>query len=93
MAILTFDTLKFANNSKRWVCHRNMPKRKPPLCRRRCNQSKELATKEDLKSGFKDLEMKLGNRFEKLMGEKLVLKWMLGILIAGVISLVLKAYF
>jgi len=45
-----------------------------------------LATKEDL-------EMKLDTRFEKLMGEMLLLKWMMGILIAGVISLVLKAFF
>jgi len=53
----------------------------------------ELATKEDLKSGLKDLEMNLATRFEKLMGEMLLLKWMLGILIAGVISLVLKTVF
>ena len=53
----------------------------------------KLATKEDLKNGLKDLEIKLDTRFEKLMGEMVLLKWMLGILIAGVISLVLKAFF
>lgn len=51
-----------------------------------------LATKEDL-NGLKDLEMKLDTRSEKLMGEMVLFKWMLRILIAGVISLVLKAFF
>ncbi len=52
-----------------------------------------LATKEDSKNGLKDLETKLDTRFEKLMGEMVLFKWMLRILIAGVISLVLKAFF
>lgn len=54
---------------------------------------KELATKEDLRSGLSQLEMKLDTRFEKVLGEIVLLKWMLGILIAGVVSLIIKSWF
>jgi hypothetical protein len=32
-------------------------------------------------------------RFAEMKGEILVLKWMLGVIVAGVIALVLKAFF
>jgi hypothetical protein len=94
MASLTFDTLKFANKLKAaGVPPEQAEAEAAALSEVLEINLKELATKEDLKSGLKDLEMKLDTRFEKLMGEMLLLKWMLGILIAGVISLVLKAFF
>lgn len=94
MATLTFDTLKFANKLKAaGVPPEQAEAEAAALSEVLEVNLKELATKEDLKSGLKDLEMKLDTRFEKLMGEMLLLKWMLGILIAGVISLVLKAFF
>lgn len=94
MATLTFDTLKFANKLKAaGVPPEQAEAEAAALSEVLEVNLKELATKEDLKSGLKDLEMKLDTRFEKLMGEMLLLKCMLGILIAGVISLVLKAFF
>jgi hypothetical protein len=54
---------------------------------------KELATKEGLKSGLNQLETKLDARFKKVLGEIGLLKWMLGILIAGVVSLIIKSLF
>ncbi|MGH7963983.1 MAG: coiled-coil domain-containing protein [Candidatus Binatia bacterium] len=48
-----------------------------------------LATKHDLK----ELELKIDNRLESVKGELALLKWMIGVLLAGVVSLVLKAFF
>ena len=49
----------------------------------------ELATKQDLRA----LEMKLEARFEALKGEMTLIKWMLGLLLGGVLALILKAFF
>jgi hypothetical protein len=49
----------------------------------------ELATKGDLK----ELELRLENKLESLKGELTLLKWMIGFIFAGVISLILKAFF
>jgi hypothetical protein len=46
-------------------------------------------TKRDLK----ELELKMDNKFESMKGELTLLKWMVGVLLAGVVSLVLKAFF
>jgi hypothetical protein len=94
MATLTFDTLKFANKLKA----AGVPPEQAEVEAAALSEVlevnlKELATKEDLKNSLKELEMKLDARFEKLMGETLLMKWVLGILIAGVISLILKSFF
>jgi len=49
----------------------------------------ELSTKHDLK----ELELRMENKFESIRGELVLLKWMMGFLLAGVISLILKAFF
>lgn len=56
----------------------------------------ELATRYDLK----ELDLKIDNKLESIKGEiNLVMgeinsvKWMMGILLAGVVSLILKAFF
>ena len=46
-----------------------------------------------LRHEMKELELRIDTRFEKVHGEMLLMKWMLGLLIAGVASLVLKAFF
>ena len=94
MATLTFDTLKFANKLKAaGVPPEQAEAEAAALSEVLEVNLKELATKEDLKNSLKELKMKLDTRFEKLMGETLLMKWMLGILIAGVISLILKSFF
>jgi hypothetical protein len=50
---------------------------------------KSLASKADMR----ELELKIDTRFEKLSGEMTLLKWMLGLVIAGIIALILKSYF
>ena len=49
----------------------------------------QLATKQDLN----EFELKIENRFEAIKGEINLLKWMIGLLLAGVLSLILKAFF
>jgi len=98
MASLTFDTLKFANKLKAAGVPPEQAEAEAVVLSEVLEVNlKDLATKEDLKSGLKELEMTVTSRFdscfEKIMGEILLLKWMLGILIAGVISLILKAFF
>jgi len=90
MAPLTFDTLRFANKLKAaGVPPEHAEAEAAALSEVLEVNLKELATKDDLKT----LEMKLDGRFERLMGEITLLKWMLGILIAGVVSLILKSFF
>ncbi len=49
----------------------------------------ELATRRDLDR----LEAKLDRLEMKLAGETTLIKWMLGILLGGIIALILKAFF
>jgi uncharacterized coiled-coil DUF342 family protein len=55
-----------------------------------------LATKGDiheLKRDLEALELKVENKLIRIARELMLVKWMLGILLAGVLSLVLKAFF
>jgi len=54
---------------------------------------KEFVTKKHLSHELRDLEQRINNRFERIDGELKLKSWMLGVLLAGVISLVLKAFF
>ena len=49
----------------------------------------DLATKRDISELRRDIDV----RFERIDGELKLNRWMLGILIAGVMSLVLKSFF
>jgi hypothetical protein len=49
----------------------------------------DLVTKRDISKLRRDIDV----RFERLDGELKLNRWMLGILIAGVMSLVLKSFF
>ena len=49
----------------------------------------ELATRHDLK----ETELKIDNKLETIKGELNLLKWMIGVLLAGVVSLILKSFF
>jgi hypothetical protein len=55
------------------------------------HEIKELET--GLRHEMKERELRIDTRFEKVHGEILLMKWMLGLLIAGVASLILKAFF
>lgn len=42
---------------------------------------------------MRELELRMDARFEKVFGEMTLLKWMFGLQIAGIVALILKAYF
>lgn len=52
-----------------------------------------LEVKHELKADIASLEARLENRLVCVEGEMKLIKWMMGILLAGVMSLVLKAFF
>ena len=49
----------------------------------------EIATKRDIER----LEAKLDTRFERIDGELRLNRWMLGLMLAGLVSLILKAFY
>ena len=49
----------------------------------------DLATKRDIR----ELELQMETRFEQIRGELTLMRWMLGILLGGVITLIIKEYF
>ncbi|MBF0539439.1 MAG: hypothetical protein HQL03_14425 [Nitrospirae bacterium] len=64
---------------------------------------RELATKEDiskvkeeitrLKEEVLKVESRLSERIVKLDGEFTLVKWMIGVVLAGIVSLIMKAFF
>ncbi|MEQ1621634.1 MAG: hypothetical protein ABL919_09520 [Methylococcales bacterium] len=52
-----------------------------------------LVTKHDLIETKNEIKADMNVRFERIDGELKLNRWMLGVLLAGVISLVLKAFF
>lgn len=51
--------------------------------------SSDVATGRDIER----LDARMENRFERLDGELRLVRWMLGIVLAGVLSLILEAFF
>jgi len=52
-----------------------------------------LVTKHDLTEAKNEIKADMKVRFKRIDGELKLNRWMLGVLLAGVISLVLKAFF
>lgn len=88
MASITFDTHKFIRRLR----ESGMPEAQAKALSdafREAQGEAELATKHDidlLKRDLKELET-------RLVGELTLLKWMLGLLLGGVLALILKAFF
>ncbi|TNV92708.1 DUF1640 domain-containing protein [Xylella fastidiosa] len=102
MTSVAFDTLKFANRLKTAgvpaahaeaeaealaeVLEINLQ----GLAESESKNGKALARLEaDMKEGF----AQVNTRFAEIKGEMLLLKWMLGVLVAGVAALIIKAFF
>jgi hypothetical protein len=94
MTAITFDTLKFANKLKlAGVPDKQAEAEAEALSEVLEINLKELATKQDIRLEVRDLEHRLDARFERIDGELKLTRWMLGVMLAGVMSLVLKAFF
>ena len=84
---MTFDTLKFANKLKSaGVPDKQAEAEAEALSEVLEINLKELVTKEHL-------DIKLQQELAPIRTDLAVIKWMIGLMLAGVISLVLKAFF
>ncbi|MEO5374540.1 MAG: CCDC90 family protein [Alphaproteobacteria bacterium] len=106
MAAITFDTLKFVHRLRDAGIAEPQAEAIAEAFKDASGDA-ELATRSDIarleastKADIKDVrgEMGLGfsrvqAEFAKLQGEVNLLKWMMGIVLAGILSLVLRAFF
>ena len=88
MATITFDTLKFVRKLESAGFSMNQAEAVADAFRDASSEA-ELASKRDIR----ELELKIESRFEQVKGELTLIKWMLGIMLGGVMALVLKAFF
>lgn len=88
MATITFDTLKFVEKLKAGGIPEEQAKAISEAFRDASGDA-DLATKRDIR----ELELKMETRFEQIRGELTLMRWMLGILLGGVIALIIKAFF
>jgi hypothetical protein len=88
MATITFDTHKFIRKLESAGFTTDQAEAVADAFRDASGEA-DLATKRDIR----ELELKIENRFEQIKGELTLIKWMLGILLGGVIALVSKAFF
>lgn len=88
MAAITFDTHKFVRKLRTAGFEESQAEAVADAFSEAQGES-DLATKRDIGDLRRDIEV----RFERIDGEMKLNRWMLGMLLAGVISLVLKAFF
>lgn len=90
MTTVTFDTLELVDKLK----SSGIPQEQAEAVVRVIAKAQEgLVTKQDLQEVKNELKSVMSIRFERIDGELKLNRWMLGVLLAGVISLVLKAFF
>lgn len=87
MAAITFDTLKFANKLK----SAGVPDKQAEAEAEALSEALEVNLKELVTKEY--LDAKLQQELAPLRTDLVVIKWMIGLMLAGVISLVLKAFF
>ncbi len=88
MAAITFDTHKFVRKLRTAGFEEAQAEAVADAFADAQGES-DLVTKRDISELRRDIDV----RFERLDGELKLNRWMLGILIAGVMSLVLKSFF
>ena len=88
MATITFDTLKFVRKLESAGFSINQAEAVVDAFRDASGEA-ELASKRDIR----ELELKIESRFEQVKSELTLIKWMLGIMLGGVMALILKAFF
>jgi CHASE3 domain sensor protein len=90
MATITFDTLELVDKLK----NAGIPQAQAEAVVRVIAEAQDgLVTKHDLIEVKNEIKAEMNVRFERVDGELKLNRWMLGVLLAGVISLVLKAFF
>ena len=90
MTTITFDTLELVDKLKT----AGIPQEQAEAVVRVIADAQEtLVSNITLDHRLKETELRSDARFERIDGELKLNRWMLGILIAGVMSLVLKTFF
>ena len=90
MTTVTFDTLELVDRLKT----AGIPQEQAEAVVRVIAEAQNgLVTKHDLTEAKNEVKADMNVRFERIDGELKLNRWMLGVLLAGVISLVLKAFF
>ncbi len=91
MATITFDTLKFVEKLKAAGVPEAQAKAEAEALVSALSEAmdSQLATKSDINR----LERELKSDISRLERELIVLKWMVGMVIGGVVALILKAFF
>jgi hypothetical protein len=91
MAAVTFDTLKFVKTLQ--AAGVSVPQAEAfAAAVRDSTDAADLVTRKDLQIEMQKLEARIESRFSKLEADMVLLKWMLGVVVAGVLALVLKAF-
>jgi hypothetical protein len=90
MTTITFDTLELVDKLKT----AGIPQAQAEAVVRVIAEAQDgLITKHDLTEAKNEIKADMNVRFERIDGELKLNRWMLGVLLAGVISLVLKTFF
>ncbi len=91
MAAITFDTLKFVEKLKAAGVPEAQAKAEAEALVSALSEAmdSQLATKPDINRPEREIRADIG-RVER---ELLVLKWMMGLVLGGIVALVLKAFF
>ena len=87
MSAISFDTHKFIRTLEEAGFERSQAEAVADAFKEAQGEA-EVATKRDIER----LEAKLDTRFERVDGELRLNRWMIGVMLAGLISLVLSAY-
>lgn len=90
MTTITFDTLELVDKLKTAGISQEQAE---AVVRVIAEAQDGLVTKHDLIEAKNEIKADMNVRFERIDGELKLNRWMLGVLLAGVISLVLKAFF
>ena len=94
MSTITFDTLKFAQRLEQSGIPRNQAEAFAEAQKDFLDEitQVELATKNDIKDIRNDIQS-IRLKMVEQYGQFALLKWMIGFLIVGILSLVIKAFF
>nr|VFK11336.1 MAG: hypothetical protein BECKLPF1236A_GA0070988_1005214 [Candidatus Kentron sp. LPFa]VFK29959.1 MAG: hypothetical protein BECKLPF1236C_GA0070990_100999 [Candidatus Kentron sp. LPFa]VFK67622.1 MAG: hypothetical protein BECKUNK1418G_GA0071005_11523 [Candidatus Kentron sp. UNK]VFK72851.1 MAG: hypothetical protein BECKUNK1418H_GA0071006_11443 [Candidatus Kentron sp. UNK] len=98
MTAIAFDTLKFTKHLTQAGASRELAEATAEAFKEAAGEA-EIATKGDLsqleqtsKSDLSQLEQNIKTEFTRMNGEIRLIKWMLTLLLAGVMSLVFKSF-
>ncbi|MBF0427034.1 MAG: DUF1640 domain-containing protein [Magnetococcales bacterium] len=94
MATITFDTLKYVKTLKAAGFSESQAEGLAEVQAYVFEKDLEaLATKRDLKDMGVGIEVRFDRELTPIRTDLAVIKWMLGILMAGVLALILKSFF